>query len=344
MNKAIIAAVIIVAVIAVGFSAFLVLRGTGSQSSASLPKLLMTQDGRKMLGAAKQETEAISMAKAQFCTDRPDKPESDVSVGVEPYDNGADEYWVATASCEDVSETYWVPQEEEKPNRMAVGQSLTYQISGSYQVMGQSGSITGAISYSVPEKVTYQGVQCFKMTLSYNVTIMGVSTNMSGYMYVDEDYRPRYANMTMGTVMGEIQMTMDYNYETGKLTITYDGTSTQTDIPDDALNQQYLNTFLGEDLYIGWSKEFSYVYENNSYIIRCTVENEELVTVPAGTFRCYEIAASMEQMENVQISMTVYTNAQMTLMPKMTMDMQMTALGQTASISMTMELESYSGL
>lgn len=343
MNKGIIAAVIIVAVIAVSFGTFLVLRGTGPQPSGSLPKLLMTQDGRKMLGAAKQETGAISIARAQFCADHPDKPEGSVSVEVEPYDNGADEYWVAAVSCEDVSETYWVPQEEEKSNRMAVGQSLTYQILGTYQAMGQSGSITGAMSYSVPEMVTYQGVQCFKATLSYNLTMMGVSTNMSGYIYVDEDYRPRYASMTTEAMGFEMQMAMDYNYETGKLTITYDGTSTQTDIPDDAFNQQYFNTFLGEDLYIGWSKEFSYVYENSSYTIRCTVEDEELVTVPAGTFRCYEIAASMQQMENIQILMTVYTNAQMTLTPKMTMDMQMTTLGQTANISWTMELESYSG-
>lgn len=296
-----------------------------------------------MLGAAKQETGAISMVKAQFCADHPDKPEDSVSVEVEPYDNGADKYWVTTVSCEDASETYWVPQEVEKTKRMAVGQSLTYQISGTYQAMGQSGSITGAISYSVPEMVTYQGVQCFKATLSYNLTMMGVSTNMSGYMYVDEDYRPRYSNMTMETMGFEIQMTMDYNYETGKLAVTYDGTSTQTDIPDDAFNQQYFNTFLGEDLYIGWSKEFSYVYENSAYTMRFTVEDEELVTVPAGTFRCYEITASMQQIENIQISMTIYTNAQMTLMPKMMIDMQMTTLGQTAGISMTMELESYSG-
>lgn len=342
MSKAIIVAVVVVVVaIAAVVGAFILLHG-GLEPSAGLPKALTTADGRTILWAATGETQAKSAASTQFYIDHPDTP-SGTALNLQTTPDENEEYWIVTVGYGDVSEDYWVPQEKPKPERMKVGQSLSYSISGSYQVMGQSGSITGDMSYSVPEMVTYQGVQCFKVTFAYNVTMMGISTSTSGYTYVDEDYRPRYASMTMETVMGEMQTTMDYDYATGKLTITYDGTSTEYDISDDAFNQQYLNTFVGEDLYVGWSKDLSYGYGTDSFTIRFTVEDEVLVTVPAGTFRCYKLIATMPQTEGVQLTMEIYTNAQMTLVPKMTMDMQITMLGQTSSTSMVMELTSYSG-
>ncbi|MDI6884141.1 MAG: hypothetical protein QMD00_03255, partial [Hadesarchaea archaeon] len=199
MSKAAIAVVVVVvAAIVAGVGIYFLLGGPSEQPSAGLPKVLTTADGRKTLGAAKQETGAKSMAKSQFCADHPDKPEASVSVSVTTDNIGENmDYWVTTVTCDDVSETYWVPQEVDKPERVKVGQSLTYRISGSYLIMGQSSSISGTISYSVSEMVTYQGAQCFKVNISYDLTMMGMTMSMSGYMYVDADYRPRYMSLTM---------------------------------------------------------------------------------------------------------------------------------------------------
>lgn len=350
MSKATIAAVVVVvAVIVAGVGIYFLLLGPSEQPSAGLPKVLTTADGRKTLGAAKQETSAESMAKTQFCAAHPDKPEANVSVSVATDNIGENmDYWVTTVTCDDVSETYWVPQEVDKPERMTVGQSLTYRISGSVTSMGQSFSMSGTLSCSIPQMVTYQGVQCFKVDISYNVTSMGTTVSMTGYMYVDSDYKPRYMSMTMGMgVLGTMTITADYDYAAGTMTMTYDGASTEVPITGDVFNQQYLNSFVGEELYVGWSDTYSFGYgsgaQSTAYSMTITCVDEELVTVPAGTFRCYKLVASMPAMEGVQLTMTMYTNAQMTLVPKMTMDMQITMLGQTASTSMTMELESYSG-
>ena len=343
-----IAVIVVVVIVVVGVGVYLLLLpGEGIQPPAGL-KVLTTADGRKTLGAAKQETGAKSMAKAQFCAVHPDKPEANVSVEVDFYDNGAEEYWIATVTCDDVSETYWVPQEVGKPDRMKVGQSLTYRLSGSTQAMGQTIPISGTITYSIPQMVTYQGVQCFKVELSYNMTSMGMTVGMSGYMYVDADYRPRYMSMTadMG-VMGTMTITADYDYAAGKMTMTYDGASMDVPITDDVFNQQFFGSFVGEELYVGWSDTYSFGYgsgaQSTAYTMTITCVDEELVTVPAGTFRCYKLVASMPVTQGVELTITIYTNAQMTLVPKVTMDMQMTVLGQISSTSMTVELESYSG-
>ncbi len=342
MSKAIIVAVVVVVVaIVAGVSAFLLLYGALGPS-AGLTKALTTADGRTVLWAATGETQAKSVASTQFYIDHPDVP-SEATLNMQSTPDENEEYWIVTVSYGGESEDYWVPQEKPKPDRMKVGQSLSYSISGSYQAMGQSGSITGSINYNIPEMVAYQGVQCFKLVISYDMTTAGISTSMSGYMYVDEDYRPRYANMTMETMLGATTMTIDYDYTNGKAIMTQDGTTIEIPISEDAFNQQYINAFVGEDLYVGWSKDFSYGYGTSMYTIKFTVVDEVLVTVPAGTFRCYKITASMPQTEGVQLSIDIYTNAQMTLVPKMTMDMQVTALGQTMSTSMVMELTSYSG-
>lgn len=335
--KVIAAAVAIAVVIVASVSAFILLSG---EKPGAASEALITADGRTILWAAAQEDEAISIASTQFRADNPETP-PEATLNVETEEN--DKYWITTVSYGSESEVYWVPQEKPKELRMQLGQSLSYKISGSYQILEQTDLISGMMSYSFSEMVTYKGVQCFKMTLSYNLTTAEGPQNMSGYCYVGEDYRARYSYMTIETVLGTSTMTVDYDYAAGKATTTFDGITTEMDISGDFLSQQNVNTFLDEDLYVGWSKDFTYGYGSEMYTMRLTVENEELVTVPAGTFRCYKIAASYLETEEIQLTITIWVNAQMTFAPKTTMDMQMNVLGQTYSTSMTMELESYSG-
>ncbi|MFB0500800.1 MAG: hypothetical protein ACETWO_06010 [Candidatus Hadarchaeaceae archaeon] len=336
-SKVIVAAVAIAVVIVASVSAFILLSG---EKPGAASEALITADGRTILWAAAQEDEAISIASTQFRADNPETP-PEATLNVETEEN--DEYWITTVSYGSESEVYWVPQEKPKELRMQLGQSLSYKISGSNQILGQTGLISGTMSYSVPEMVNYKGIQCFKMIFSLNLTMAGDPQSMSGYYYVGEDYRARYSYMTVETVLGTSTMTVDYDYAAGKATTTFDGTTTEMDISGDFISQQNVNTFLDEDLYVGWSKDFTYGYGSEMYIMKLTVENEELVTVPAGTFRCYKIAASYMETEEIQLTTTTWMNAQMTFAPKTTTDIQINMLGQKFSTSMTTELESYSG-
>ena len=335
--KVIAAAVAIAVVIVASVSAFILLSG---EKPGAASEALITADGRTILWAAAQEDEAISIASTQFRVDNPETP-PEATLNVETEEN--DEYWITTVSYGSESEVYWVPQEKPKELRMQLGQSLSYKISGSHQSLGQTGLISGTVSYSAPEMVTYKGVQCFKTTFSYNFTMAEGPQSMSGYYYVGEDYRARYTYMTIETVLGTSTMTVDYDYAAGKAITTFDGTTTEMDMSGDVLSQQNVNILLHEDLYVGWSKDFTYGYGSEMYTMKLTVENEELVTVPAGTFRCFKIATSYLETEEIQLTTTIWLNAQMTFAPKMTTDMQMNVLGQKYSTSMTMELESYSG-
>jgi hypothetical protein len=335
--KVIAAAVAIAVVIVASVSAFILLSG---EKPGAASEALITADGRTILWAAAQEDEAISIASTQFRADNPETP-PEAALNVETEEN--DEYWVTTVSYGSESEIYWVPQEKPKELRTQLGQYLSYKISGSYQSLGQTDLVSGTMSSGVPEMVTYKGVQCFKRTFSYNLTTAEGSESMSGYWYLGEDYRGRYTYITIETALGTSTMTIDYDYEAGKATTTFDGTTTEMDISGDVFSQEYVNTFLDEDLYVGWSKDFTYGYGSEMYTLKLTVENEELVNVPAGTFRCYKIAASYLETEEIQLAITIWVNAQMTFAPKMTTDMQINVLEQTYSTSMTMELESYSG-
>lgn len=305
--------------------------------------------------AATNEIGANSVAEAQFHQDCPDTP-TDAAISVELKDMSS-EYWKSTATYGGTSKTYWVPKEKAKGLRLQVGQSQTYAITMTtglgllLDFTDETRSMDGTYTYTVAETTTYEGVQCYKVEISGSMTAMGMSAQYSGYTYVDtEDYRARYMTIT-GAVSGmEQTMTAEcfFNYDTNKLRVkaTMDGqvlTDTETDMPESTFTQYNMQEFLGEDLYVGWSKDFGFQSGSTKYTITLTVTKEEIITVPAGTFRCYVLSATVpeiEEMEGVDMTCNIWVNAQMTLVPKM--EVSTSYQGQII-LSQSMTLQSYSG-
>jgi hypothetical protein len=138
-----------------------------------------------------------------------------------------------------------------------------------------------------------------------------------------------------------------YNYDTNKLRtkMTMNGevySDTETDLLSSPFSQYSTQGFLGENLQVGWSKDYSFSSDTTNYDITLTVTKEETITVPAGTFRCYVISATIPEnlTSGYDITCNIWVNAQMTLIPKM--EISMSYQGQTA-MSMNMTLQSYSG-
>lgn len=358
MGKAVIVAVVavVVAVVAAGVGAYILL-GEKGEPKAYKPGALKAADGRTFLWAASSESGAKSAASYQFCLDHPDTP-SDADLNVQATPDEKDEYWVVTVNYGGESENYWVPQEKPKPDRMKVGQSMTYAMTMSISMPtlyggGETTSMDATFTFTVAEETTYEGVPCYKVEISGSITMMDMDIPYSGYQYVDtEDYRPRYMTLTATmTYLGEehtVTTEYLYNYTTKKLRtkITMDGqvySDTETNMPESTFTQYNMQEFLGEGLYAGWSKSFGFVSGSTKYTITLTVTKEELVTVPAGTFRCYVLSATVpeiSEMAGVDMTFNIWVNAQMTLMPKV--EMSASYQGQT-TLSMTMTLQSYSG-
>lgn len=341
-SKSIIAVVLVVAVVAiVAVGAYFLLPG----------KREVPEPNDTLTAAASDEGKAEDVVEAQFRQDYLNTPAT-ATISVELKDV-SDEYWKATAIYGSDSKTYWVPKERAKGLRMQIGQSQTYAISMQMTFLGETTSMDGTYTYTVAETTTYEGFQCYKVEISGSTTVMDMSAQYSGYTYVDtEDYRARY--MTITVIMDAMEqtqtMTTEYffNYDTNKLRmkITMDGqvlTDTETYMPDSTFTQYNMQEFLGGDLYIGWSKDFGFQSDSTKYTMTLTVTKEEIVTVPAGTFRCYVMSATVpeiEEMEGYDMTTNLWVNAQMTLVPKM--EVSVSYQGQTV-LSMSMTLQSYSG-
>ncbi len=333
----IIAIVAVVAIVVVGGIAAYFLLG-GEPAARVGPGLTDA-----ITAAATDETGAKAAVDSEFRVDFPSVPaDATISVDLEDIDT---EYWKAAATYGSDSKTYWVPKERAKGLRMQVGQSQTYAISMQMTFLEETMSMDGTYTYAVAETTTYEGVQCYKVEISGSMAAMGMSTPYSGYAYVDtEDYQARYMTITMTmSVVGQTQtMTTEYffNYDTNKLRMktTMDGqvlTDTETDMPESTFTQYNMQEFLGEDLYVGWSKDFGFQSDSTRYTMTLTVTKEEIITVPAGTFRCYVLSVTMPD-----VTLNVWVNAQMTLVPKM--EISASYQGQTILL-MTMTLQSYSG-
>ncbi len=342
-SKALAAIVIAIVVISVG-AYFLI-------SALLKPARVGPGPTDAITAAAADETEARSVVSSQFLTDFSGAP-SDATVSVEMKDVSS-EYWKATATYGSNSKTYWVPKEKPKGLRVQVGQSQTYAMSLQMSLLGQTTSMDATFTYAVAEQTTYEGVPCYKLNISGSATYMGMTIPYSGYAYIGtEDYRPRYLTFSMTmTAMGQTTtMTTEYfyNYSTNKLRMktTTNGQvymDTEIDMPESSFTQYNMQEFLGENLYVGWSENFSFTSDSSKYTMTLTVTKEEIITVPAGTFRCYVLSATvpeMEEMAGYDMTLNIWVNAQMTLVPKM--EMSASYQGQNV-LSMTMTLQDYSG-
>lgn len=343
MNFKAIAAVIIVVFVTVIAGAFVLMRSRGRIGPSQTDTIT---------AAASNDGEAKSVVENQYRRDYSNTP-SAAPVSVELKDLNS-EYWTATASYGSDSKSYWVPKERPKELRIQVGQSQTYAITMSMP-MGTTGttSMDATYTYTVSEQTTYEGVPCYKIQISGSAIAMSTSVPYSGYMYVGtEDYLPRYMTVdtTMTTMEQTATMTMEYffNYTTKKMRmkVTVNGQAyldTEENMPDSTFTQYNMQGFLGKDLYIGWSENFGFQSSSSKYTMTLTVIKEETITVPAGTFRCYVLSATMpeiEEMAGVDMTCNIWVNAQMTLVPKM--EISASYQGQTA-LSMTMTLQDYSG-
>jgi len=339
MNSKAAAALVIVIVIVVA-GAFVLIRSRGRMGPSPTDTITT---------AAGDEGEAKSVVETQFRQDYSNTPPT-AAISVELNDVNS-EYWTATASYGSNSKSYWVPKERPKGLRIQVGQSQTYAMT-----MSMPTSTTGTTSidatyiYTVTEQTTYEGVPCYKIQISGSATAMGMSVPYSGYMYIDtENYRTRYMTLTMtATTTGQtITMTTEqfYNYNTHKLhkKTTMNGqvySDTETDMSTSTFDQNSMQGFLDKNLYVGWSDNFSFQSDNTKYTMTLTVTKEEIITVPAGTFRCYVLSTAVPEIEGIDMTCNIWVNAQMTLVPKM--ELSVSYHGQNV-LSLTMTLQDYSG-
>ena len=337
MNSKVMAGLAIVLVIIIA-GVFIVIRSRGRVGPGP---------NDSITAAAGDDAGAKSVTETQFRQDYPNTP-TGAAVSVELNDVSS-EYWKATATCGSDSKTYWVPKLRPKESRMQVGQSLTYAVT----MASTSGTMNASFAYAVTEQTTYEGIPCYKIQISGNATAMDMNVPYSGYSYIGQaDYRPRYMNVSMTTTaMGQtLTETIEYfyNYNTNKLRtkITINGqvySDNETDLSQNTFSEYNPQGFLGENLHVGWSENFSYQSDNTKYAMTLTVTKEETITVPAGTFRCYVLSATMpeiEEMAGVDLTCNIWVNAQMTLVPKL--EISASYSGQTA-LSMTMTLQDYSG-
>lgn len=336
-------AVIVIVAVAVTVGACLLLLGILGPAAKEAPG-----PNDAITAAATDEADARSVVDSQFRADFSSIP-SDAAVSIEMKDVSS-EYWKATATYGSESKTYWVPKEKPKGLRVQVGQSQTYAMTMTMSTgLGGTMSMDATFQFTVAEQTTYEGVPCYKIQMSGDATIAGMTVPYSGYVYVDtEDYKPRYMTLT-ATSMGQTAATeYFYNYTTNKLRIkmTVGGQTwidTEMDIPQGNFTPYNTQDFLGENLYVGWSENFSFASDSSNYTIALTVTKEEQITVPAGTFRCYVLSATVPEIENMagyDMTCNIWVNAQMTLVPKM--EISVSYQGQNV-LSMTMTLQDYSG-
>ncbi len=340
MNLKILVAVVVVVAIMGSFFLFTGARAAGPGTSDTI------------VAAAADETEAKSAAESQFRSEVSSLP-SDANVSVTLTDAG-NQYWKASATYGVTTKEYWVPKEKPLDQRVQVGQSQTYLMTMTmpgFESLGGSSSseIEMTIAFSVKEQTTHEGTPVYKIEISGSGTIMGITVPYDGCLYIDtESYEARYIVLnTTVSAMGQTQdMTIEYffNYSTNKLRVkmTVNGSTmadTETDMLKTSFGQYNVQTFLGDNIYVGWTDNFELQSGSSSYTVTLTVTKEETITVPAGTFRCYVISMSSENILGTDITGNLWVNAQMTLVPKMEFDVSV--LGTTTTMNMT--LQSYSG-
>lgn len=135
----------------------------------------------------------------------------------------------------------------------------------------------------------------------------------------------------------------EYDYDARRLIVTAGGWSREFSLLEDMIGLHSLGVFQGEELHVGWSKNYNVKHYFGAfpviYPMKFTVLDEELLVVPAGTFRCYKLSATLRWEKGIQLTITVYVNAQMTLVPKIAMNITWPRM----MFTLATELESYSG-
>lgn len=150
------------------------------------------------------------------------------------------------------------------------------------------GSKLGTYTYKLTEETTFQGVKCLKIETMVSASFMGTTATAQGYALYDMDMKPRYftytqPRMSMEYTWDYVENKMNYKVTTSGMTFENETTMPRFEGPIESL----------ENLYVGYSENFTYGIDGIALTMTVSVPREEDVTVPKGTFHCRVVEISV---------------------------------------------------
>jgi hypothetical protein len=139
--------------------------------------------------------------------------------------------------------------------------------------------------------VTYKGVGGGRVNMTGSYSLIGYNYSVQGYILADSSFR--ITQMHMVIEGGGVTMTMDFSvdYILNKMNMEVNMLGNQQTVeivfPPEALEQ-----VSAEDLYIGWSKDYTFQVNGAPQTVTIDVTQRQSVTVPKGTFDCYRVEES----------------------------------------------------
>jgi hypothetical protein len=140
--------------------------------------------------------------------------------------------------------------------------------------------------------VTYEGVGGNRIDMRGSYTMMFMEYDAQGYALVDPDFglTQMHLEMESGEITVIMDITVDYARNEMEMEVTTGGISTSSVItfPPEALQPLKV-----EELYVGWSREYTFQINGITFTMTERVVRQEDITVPKGTFSdCYVIEYS----------------------------------------------------